>query len=100
MKLGEFNNCKPSEVVVSDFTYVQVAGKWNYVCFILDLYNREIIGYSAGQKNDAMLVYQAFSSVKRNLNEILILHIDRCNEFENKTIDDVMETVEIKRSCK
>ncbi len=66
----DFNNRKPSEVVVSDLTYVRVAGKWNYVCFILDLYNREIIGYSAGQKKDAALVYQAFSSVKRNLKDI------------------------------
>jgi putative transposase len=94
----DFNNRKPSEVVVSDLTYVRVAGKWNYVCFILDLYNREIIGYSAGQKKDAALVYQAFSSVKRNLKDISIFHTDRGNEFKNKTIDDVMETFEIKRS--
>lgn len=58
----------------------------------------QIIGYSAGQKKDAALVYQAFSSVKRNLKDISIFHTDRGNEFKNKTIDDVMETFEIKRS--
>jgi len=94
----EFNNRKPSEVVVSDLTYVRVAGKWNYVCFLLDLYNREIIGYSAGQKKDAELVYQAFSSVKRNLRDISIFHTDRGNEFKNRIIDEVIETFEIKRS--
>lgn len=94
----EFNNRKLSEVVVSDLTYVRVAGKWNYVCFLLDLHNREIIGYSAGQRKDAMLVYQAFSSVKRNLTDISIFHTDRGNEFKNKVIDDVIETFDIKRS--
>ena len=43
----DFNNKKPLEVVVSDLTYVNVNGKWNYICLILDLHNREIIGYSA-----------------------------------------------------
>ena len=30
--------------------------KWNYVCFILDLFNREILGYSCGEHKDAVLV--------------------------------------------
>lgn len=31
-------------VVVSDLTYVRVEGKWQYVCLLVDLFNREIIG--------------------------------------------------------
>ena len=27
----EFDNKKPLDVVVSDLTYVKVAGKWNYI---------------------------------------------------------------------
>ena len=66
----EFDNRNHLEVVVSDLTYVRVAGKWNYVCIILDLHNREIIGYSAGPRKDDLLVYQAFASIKHNLNDI------------------------------
>ena len=33
------------EVVVSDLTYVRVGNAWNYICILLDLYNREIVGY-------------------------------------------------------
>ena len=36
----EFKRDKKLEVVVSDLTYVNVAGKWNYICLILDLWNR------------------------------------------------------------
>ena len=36
----KFNNRSILEVTVSDLTYVNVAGKWNYICLILDLFNR------------------------------------------------------------
>ena len=57
----EFNNRSQMEVVVSDLTYVRVNRKWNYVCLILDLHYREIIGYSVGPKKDALLVYNLHS---------------------------------------
>jgi len=47
------------EAVVSDLTYVRVAGRWHYVCVFIDLFNREIIGHSYGQAKNAKLVYQA-----------------------------------------
>lgn len=37
----KFNNRAPLEVVVSDLTYVKVAGKYNYICVLLDLSNRQ-----------------------------------------------------------
>lgn len=94
----EFNREKPLDVVVSDLTYVNVAGKWNYICLLLDLYNREIIGYAAGKNKDAKLVYKAFSRVQRKLDSIHIFHTDRGNEFKNKLIDDVLESFQINRS--
>ena len=56
----KFNGRKYLEVVISDLTYVRVRNKWCYVCLIIDLFNREIIGYSAGRKKNAELVYEAF----------------------------------------
>ena len=93
-----FDNQKESAVVVSDLTYVRVQQKWCYVCFLVDLFNREIIGYSSGPNKDAALVYKAFSSVKGNLHDIQLFHTDRGNEFKNILIDDVLQTFGIKRS--
>ena len=42
----QFTGQAPCAVVVSDLTYVRVNYKWNYVCILVDLFNREIIGYS------------------------------------------------------
>lgn len=94
----EFDTETPYAAVVSDLTYVRVKNTWNYICLLIDLYNREIIGYSAGPNKDANLVYQAFASVKNRLDSITLFHTDRGNEFKNKLIDGVLDTFKIKRS--
>ena len=94
----EFNREEKLDVVVSDLTYVNVQGKWNYICLIIDLFNREIIGYAAGKNKNAELVYKAFGRIKTNLNNINIFHTDRGNEFKNKIIDEVLTTFNIDRS--
>lgn len=94
----EFDNREHLEVVVSDLTYVNVSGKWNYICLLLNLYNREIIGHSVGRNKTAELVYEAFMNSKINLENIHIFHTDRGSEFKNKVIEDVLKTFNIKRS--
>lgn len=94
----EFNREKQLDVIVRDLTYVNVAGKWNYICLILDLWNREIVGYAAGVHKNAELVYKAFSKISYNLNNINIFHTDRGNEFKNKIIDELIENFNIERS--
>ncbi len=85
-------------VVVSDLTYVRVGTSWNYICVLIDLFNREIIGFSSGRNKNAILVKEAFQSVKGNLQDIKIFHTDRGNEFKNQTINETLDAFEIKRS--
>ena len=94
----EFDTESPFAVVVSDLTYVRVNHKWNYICILIDLFNREIIGYSTGIHKDAGLVYKAFASIKTNLKNISLFHTDRGNEFKNNLIEEVLNTFAIKRS--
>lgn len=93
-----FNNHKEYAAVVSDLTYVRVNYKWNYICVLLDLYNREIIGYSAGPKKNVQLVFDAFSIMRVPLDKIQIFHTDRGNEFDNILIDEVLDVFDIQRS--
>ena len=60
----EFEVDKEMSVLVSDLTYVKVGYRWSYVCFLIDLYNREIVGWSVGAQKDTALVQRTFDSVK------------------------------------
>lgn len=93
-----FNDQPQFHVVVSDLTYVRVGMSWHYICVLVDLFNREIIGYSAGKNKNAGLVIKAFSRVDVNLEKIQIFHTDRGNEFKNQALDETLETFHIKRS--
>lgn len=94
----QFNSQPYRKVVLSDLTYVRVGVNWNYICVLVDLFNREIIGYSAGQHKSAVLVKQAFATVKGKISSIGIFHTDRGNEFKNHLIDEALDAFEIKRS--
>lgn len=56
----EFEQDQELKVVVSDLTYVRVGQNWHYIFVLVDLYNREIIGHSAGPHKSAALVQRAF----------------------------------------
>lgn len=94
----DFDNREKLEVVVSDLTYVRVGSNWNYVCNLIDLHNREIIGSAAGEKKEAKLVEKVLLSIPYSLKDIKFFHSDRGNEYDNKLLDDVLEAFEIERS--
>lgn len=86
-------------VVFSDLTYVRVNKKWHYVGVFVDLFNREIIGFSTGPNKDTLLVYRTLASIiKVDLRKTRLFHTDRGNEFKNKLMDDALETFNIQRS--
>ena len=93
-----FNQEERMKVVVSDLTYVNVGVKWNYICLMLELYNREIVGYAAGAHKDAELVRKALYSIKYDLRKIILFHTDRGNEFKNRIIEEALESFDIRRS--
>jgi len=94
----DFNSQAPGACVVSDLTYVRVGVKWAYICILLDLGARELIGYSGGASKNAELVRKAFSTVKGSLFNIQMFHTDRGSEFDNMLIDELLDSFQIRRS--
>lgn len=64
-----FDNRAENEVMVSDLTYVRVSDSWNYICTLVDLHNRGIIGWSVGTEKSAELVLWAFFKCKYRFEE-------------------------------
>jgi transposase InsO family protein len=94
----EFDQTVTKRFVVSDLTYVKVQHQWHYICILVDLFNREIIGHSAGPNKDAALISRAFATVQGDLRQIQWFHTDRGREFKNEKMDELLETFEIGRS--
>ena len=93
-----FADRQPLEVVVSDLTYIKCAGRWHYLCLLLDLHGRKILGSAIGRQKDAKLVQSAFYGVQADLRRIKIFHTDRGSEFKNQVIDEIIDTFGITRS--
>lgn len=94
----EFDGYPPHTRIVSDLTHVRVGGKWSYVCLLIDLHSREIVGYAARVRKDARPVRAAFATPGSPLTDIDVFHTDRGIEFANSDIDDLLEAFDIRRS--
>ncbi|WP_242441482.1 IS3 family transposase [Spiroplasma poulsonii] len=94
----EFNNYKLYEVVVSDLTQVAINSKWYYVCFLIDLFNREVIGYDVSSHKDAKLVENTFKKLSFSLDNIKIFHTDQGSEFNNNIIYNLLTKNNVAKS--
>ena len=79
----EFNQKAPNLVWASDFTYIKINGKWYYLCIVMDLFSRKIIGWHISSKHDADLTMHAFKKAyqKQNIQYGLIFHSDQGSEY-------------------
>lgn len=94
----EFNNYKLHEVVVSDLTQVTINSKWYYICFLVDLFNREIISYDVSEHKNAMLVENTFKKLSFSLDNIKIFHTDQGSEFNNNLIYQLLTKNNVAKS--
>lgn len=94
----EFCGYEARTHIAGDLTYVRVGGKWCYVCLLVDLANREIVGHSAGDRKDARLVKSAFATLGFPLTDVEVFHSDRGSEFDNMALDELFDAFGIARS--
>jgi transposase InsO family protein len=81
---------KKDTVWVSDITYIPTREGWLYLCIIMDLFSRMIVGWSMANHMRSELVEDAVKMawLKRNPADGLIFHSDRgvqyaCNSFKD-----------------
>ena len=68
-----------NRVWVSDITYIPTAEGWMYLCVVLDLYSRKVVGWSMGQNLGVELAVRALlmAVMGRRPPRDLMLHSDR-----------------------
>jgi transposase InsO family protein len=77
--LGRASPSQPNEVWVADITYVPTAEGWLFLAAVMDLYSRQIIGWSVWNSLEAGGALQALKRalVKRRYPKGVIHHSDR-----------------------
>ena len=82
-------------VVTSDLTYIPSRYGMKYVCFIIDLGNKEIVGYSVSDKHNTECVMAAIDNMSVPIETYKMFHSDRGGEFASKQLQDMLELNEL-----
>lgn len=79
----DFAAATPNTKWVTDITYIPTAEGWLYLAVVLDLYSRQIIGWSMQPQQDGGLVLQAVRMAmgQRTTSEAVVLHSDRGTQY-------------------
>lgn len=74
---------EPNTKWVTDITYLRTAQGWLYLCVVLDLYSKRVIGWSMSPIQNRALVLNAvmMAGWQRQGSEPVVLHSDRGTQF-------------------
>lgn len=83
----QFHTTRPNEVWVSDITCFRYNEKYYYICVVIDLYARKVIGYKIGSKNSTQLTKSTFKLAyeSRQPDGDLIFHTDNGSNYTSKS---------------
>jgi putative transposase len=78
----------PDQVWLSDITYLWTGEGWLYVCAVLDLYTRRIVGWSIAGHMTRQLVLDALEMANTNRKPAsgLIFHSDRGSQYASAQV--------------
>jgi len=81
-----FEVSAPNRVWVSDITYVATAQGWVFLCIVLDLYSRRVVGWSISADLSAELVVAAVAMavIQRRPPRGLVFHSDRGVQYTSE----------------
>ena len=96
----QFHTTRPNEVWVSDITCFRYNEKYYYICVVIDLYARKVIGYKIGGKNSTQLTKSTFKLVyeSRCPDKNLIFHTDNGSNYTSKTFRDYLKKLGVTQS--
>jgi putative transposase len=96
----DFTATAPNKLWVSDITYIWTWEGWLYLAAIMDVYNREIVGWTLYKRLTKELVAHALLKAleKRNPKPGLIFHSDRGSQYASHRVRRILEAWQIRQS--
>ena len=96
----EFSAGHPNQIWVSDITYFKVKSYWVYLCIILDLYSRKIVGWRVSRNMSTNLVTATFKAAfqDRGQPKNLTFHSDHGKQYMSKALTGLFQRYGVKQS--
>lgn len=79
----DFDVEEPNQAWVCDITYIPTQEGWLYLAGVMDLYNREVVGWSMSERINRKLVMDSLdmATIRRKPDVGLIAHSDRGSQY-------------------
>jgi putative transposase len=76
----------PGKLLAGDITYIRLGDNFLYLAVVLDLYNREVVGWSMGRSLETKLVLNALDAAMKKLgpDPEIIFHSDRGSQYASE----------------
>lgn len=82
--IKDFCPIRPNVVWVADFTYIEFQNRFIYLSTVMDLFTREIIGWSVSRFHNKELVISALlDAFRRTQSQPVYMHSDQGSEYES-----------------
>ena len=95
-----FNAVAPNQVWTSDITYLWTGEGWLYLAIVLDLFNREVVGWSLKPRMTADIVTDAMAWFRKKPAAGLMHHSDRGSQI-NRVVAYLLQTHNpVSRPCR
>lgn len=86
---------RPNHVWACDFTYLWCLGRWYYLATVIDVFTREIVGWSVSTRHNTKLILAAlYDGLSRHQTPVY-LHFDRGSEYLSEAHFDLCASLEI-----
>ena len=87
-----------NHIWITDFTYLKWRNRWVYICTVIDLFSREVVGLSIKTCKGAILVSEALLNALSQREAPLIIHSDQGSEYKSKLFRMILEDFNIHQS--
>jgi transposase InsO family protein len=96
----DFSSSRRDKIWTSDITYLWTKEGWFYLCVVMDIYSRKIIGWSTGSKISSELVTKSLQMAitQREKVEAVIFHSDRGSQYTSTEVRAMLKENSITQS--
>ena len=91
---------KPGELLAGDITYLRLDSSFIYLAVVIDLFNREVVGWSMSRSLEAQIVLDALDMALKTLRPDvqIIFHSDRGSQYASEAYRKFLKNKNIKPS--